>query len=156
MFIFWGTDWLHSFYNKSPIYKWGDDMSSRFLFCNLFLNYFSHTNKVIEGIYIYIYTHTHTYKHPIVSSLYNTWERGSAQVVLSHAQISEIPWSVAHQAPLFMKFFRQEYWNGFPFPSSGDLPDPGIEPMSPTSPILIGKFFTIVPTQCIVNLKHLD
>ena len=37
---------------------------------------------------------------------------------------------VAHQAPLSMQFFRQEYWNGLPFPSPGDLPDPGIEPGS--------------------------
>ena len=37
------------------------------------------------------------------------------------------PWIVAHQAPLSMGFSRQEYWSGLPFPSSGDLPDPGIE-----------------------------
>ena len=41
------------------------------------------------------------------------------------------PWAVAHQAPLFMKFSRQEYWSGLPFPSPGDLPDLGIEPGSP-------------------------
>ena len=40
-------------------------------------------------------------------------------------------WTVAHQAPLSMKFSRQEYWSGLPFPSSGDLPDPGIKPKSP-------------------------
>ena len=41
------------------------------------------------------------------------------------------PWTVAHQAPLSMGFLRQEYWSGLPFPSSGDLPNPGIEPISP-------------------------
>ena len=41
------------------------------------------------------------------------------------------PWTVAHQAPLSMEFFRQEYWGGLRFPSPGDLPDPGIEPRSP-------------------------
>ena len=41
-------------------------------------------------------------------------------------------WTVAHQAPLSMGFSRQEYWSGLPFPSPGDLPDPGIEPGSPT------------------------
>ena len=41
------------------------------------------------------------------------------------------PWTVAHQAPLSMGFPRQEHWSGFPFPSPGDLPDPGIEPVSP-------------------------
>ena len=38
---------------------------------------------------------------------------------------------IAHQAPLSMEFSRQEYWNGLPFPSPGDLPNPGIRPMSP-------------------------
>ena len=41
------------------------------------------------------------------------------------------PWTVACQAPLSMGFPRQEYWNGLPFPSPEDLPDPGIEPASP-------------------------
>ena len=41
------------------------------------------------------------------------------------------PWAVAGQAPLSMGFSRQEYWSGLPFPSPGDLPDPGIEPRSP-------------------------
>ena len=41
------------------------------------------------------------------------------------------PWTVAHQAPLYMKFSRQEYWSGLPFPPLGDLPDPGFEPTSP-------------------------
>ena len=41
-----------------------------------------------------------------------------------------------------MGFYRQEYWSGVPFPSLGDLPDPGIEPASLTSPALAGRFFT--------------
>ena len=41
------------------------------------------------------------------------------------------PWTVAHQAPLFIVFSRQEYWSGLPLPSPGDLPDPGIESRSP-------------------------
>ena len=41
------------------------------------------------------------------------------------------PWTVAYQAPPCMGFWRQEYWSGLPFPSPGDLPDPGIEPRSP-------------------------
>ena len=51
--------------------------------------------------------------------------------LLSCVQLSVIPSTVAHQAPLSMKFSRQEYWSGQPFPSPGDLPDPGIEPGSP-------------------------
>ena len=42
------------------------------------------------------------------------------------------PWTVACQAPLSMGFSRQEYWSGVPFPSSGELRNPGIEPRSPT------------------------
>ena len=41
------------------------------------------------------------------------------------------PWTVAYQAPSSMGFSRQEHWSGLPFPSPGDLPDPGIEPGSP-------------------------
>ena len=41
------------------------------------------------------------------------------------------PWTIAYQAPPSMGFSRQEYWSGLPFPSPGDLPDPGIEPRSP-------------------------
>ena len=40
-------------------------------------------------------------------------------------------WTIACQAPLYMGFSRQEYWSGLPFPSSGDRPNPGIEPKSP-------------------------
>ena len=40
-------------------------------------------------------------------------------------------WTVAYQAPPSMGFSRQEYWSGLPFPSPGDLPDPGIKPRSP-------------------------
>ena len=56
-----------------------------------------------------------------------------------------IPWTVAHQAPRSMGFPRQEYWSGLLFPSSGDLPNPGIECASPASAELAGRFFTIEP-----------
>ena len=49
----------------------------------------------------------------------------------SHVRLFATPCSVAHPAPLPMGFSRQEYWSGLPFPSPGDLPDPGIEPRSP-------------------------
>ena len=55
------------------------------------------------------------------------------------------PWTVARQAPLLMGFPRQEYWSGLPFPSPGDLPDPGIKPTSLGPPALAGGFFTIEP-----------
>ena len=50
---------------------------------------------------------------------------------LSHVRLFATPWTVARQAPLSMRFSRQECWSGLPFPSPGDLPDPGIEPGSP-------------------------
>ena len=50
---------------------------------------------------------------------------------LSRVRLFAIPWTVAYQAPPSMGFSRQEYWSGLPFPSPGDLPDPGIEPRSP-------------------------
>ena len=58
---------------------------------------------------------------------------------LSHVQLFATPWSAAHQAPLSMEFPRQEYWSGVPFPPPGDLPGPGIDPVSPA---LAGGFFT--------------
>ena len=57
---------------------------------------------------------------------------------------SATPWTVAPQAPLSMVFPRQEYWSGLPFPPPEDLPDPGIEPMSPA---LADRFFTTEPPE---------
>ena len=51
--------------------------------------------------------------------------------LLSYVQLFATPCTVACQAPLSMEFSRQESWSGSPFPSAGDLPDPGIEPGSP-------------------------
>ena len=49
----------------------------------------------------------------------------------SCVQLFATPWTVAYQTPPSMEFSRQEYWSGLPFPSPGDLPNPGIEPGSP-------------------------
>ena len=56
----------------------------------------------------------------------------------SCVQLFEIPWTVAHQAPLSMGFSRQEYWSGLLWPPPGYLPDPGIEPESPAWPLIKG------------------
>ena len=50
---------------------------------------------------------------------------------LSHVRLFPTPWTIAYQAPPSMGFSRQEYWTGLPFPSPGNLPNPGIEPGSP-------------------------
>ena len=60
------------------------------------------------------------------------------------------PRTVAHQAPPFMGFSRQEYWSGLPFPSPGDLPDPGIEPRSPT---LQADALTSAPPGKLLNIR---
>ena len=60
---------------------------------------------------------------------------------LSHIWLFATPWTVAYQAPLSMGFPRQEYWSELPFPSPGDLPEPGNETVSCTA----GGFFTAEP-----------
>ena len=57
-----------------------------------------------------------------------------------------IPWTVAHQAPLSMRFSRREYWSGLPCPPLVDLPDPEIELASLMSSALTGKYFTTSTT----------
>ena len=81
---------------------------------------------VIHSIFIYIYICT------------------CAQS-LSRVRLFAIPWTVACQAPPATEFFRQEYCSGLPFPTLGNLPDTGIEPMSLASPVLAGRFFTSAP-----------
>ena len=71
--------------------------------------------------------------------------------VLSCVWLCSTPWSVAHQAPLSMGFPRQKYWNRLPFPSPGDLPNPGIKP---ASPVLASGFFTTeLPGKPIICLN---
>ena len=57
--------------------------------------------------------------------------RHFGQGIQNRDRLFASPWTVAYQAPPSMGFPRQEYWSGVPFPSPGDLPDPGIEPRSP-------------------------
>ena len=64
----------------------------------------------------------------------------------SHVRLFTTPWAVLHQASLSMGLSRQENWSGLSFPHPGDLPDPGIEPMSIVSPALAGGFFTTSTT----------
>ena len=75
---------------------------------------------------------------------------------------SVAPWTVAHQAPLSLGFSRQKYWSELPFPSPGDLPDPGIELTSLKSPMLACRFFTTDTTweahtmyRCIIYVNVL-
>ena len=70
---------------------------------------------------------------------------------LSHVQLFATAWTVARQAPLSLGLSKQEYWNGFPYPPLGDLPDLGIEPVAPASPALQGEFFTIEPSDVEIH-----
>ena len=70
----------------------------------------------------------------LVKNLPAMWEKVKVKVKmksLSHVRLFATPWTVFHQAPPSTGFSRQEYWSGLPFPSPGNLPDPGIEPRSP-------------------------
>ena len=67
---------------------------------------------------------------------------------LSRVRFFETPWTVACQAPLSMGFSRQECWNGFPFPIPGDLPNRGIEALSPVPPTLTGGFLLLNKLRC--------
>ena len=64
----------------------------------------------------------------------------------SHIQLFLTLWTVAHQALLSMRFSRQEYWSGLSCPPSGDIPNPGMEPVSLTSPALADGFLTTSTT----------
>ena len=70
------------------------------------------------------------------------------------------PKTIARQAPLSMEFSRQEYWNGLPFPSPGNLPNPDIKPTSPAAPALEGGVFTTAPPKAVkwdpLNLKQCE
>ena len=66
------------------------------------------------------------------------------------------PGTVACQAPWSMGFSRQEYWCGLPCPPPGDLPNPVIEPESPVSPALAGRFFTTGATQVVDQHKNIS
>ena len=89
------------------------------------------------------HTHTHT-RHPCVHLRECLI---CLACVLSHVWLFANPWTVAHQAPLFMEFSRQEYCSELPFPPPGDIPDSGVKPQVLISPALTGGFFTIFITR---------
>ena len=67
---------------------------------------------------------------PWSSRMFYLWHHYGGGLVAKSCPTLVTPWTVACQASLSMGFSRQEYWSGLPFPSSGDLPNPGIEPGS--------------------------
>ena len=85
-------------------------------------------------------------EHDLAAKRLPQMKTAVAAHLLSHVQLCATPWTVAHQPPLSMGFSKREYWSGVPCPPLGDLPDPGIEPVSLTSPTLSGGFFTTSTT----------
>ena len=77
------------------------------------------------------------------------WRESESVRSLSHVWLLWSPWTVAHQAPLSMGFSRQEYWTGLSCPP----PDPGIEPVSPMTPELAGRFSTSSTTWMMLSDK---
>ena len=74
-------------------------------------------------------------QHPFMIKTLNKLGIDGMCCMLSHVRLFTTPWTVACQAPLSIGFPRQESWSRLPFPFPGDLPDPGIEPRSPVSPL---------------------
>ena len=73
----------------------------------------------------------------------------------SHVQLFVTLWTVACQNPLSMGFFRQEYWRGFPCPPPGDVPNPGIEPVSPVSLALQAESLPLSSREAHSQFIHL-
>ena len=103
----------------------------------------------IPCTWFHLHFHRHSLSsdlcHLLCQQLQSLSSRSSHAYVLScfsHVWLFVTPWTVAHQTPLSMGFFRQEYWSGLPFPPPGDLPEPEIEPAPLTSPALAGRLFT--------------
>ena len=69
----------------------------------------------------------------------------------NHVQLFVTPWTVACQVPLSIELSRQEYWSRLPFPTPGDLPEPGTKPTSLASLALTGRFFSTVPLGSLMD-----
>ena len=82
------------------------------------------------------------YSHTFYWNIYNYSRLCVCAQLLSHVRLFATLWTVGHQDLKSLKFSRQEYGSGLPFPTPGDLPDPGIKPPSPASPALASGFFT--------------
>ena len=106
----------------------------------------------LENIKDYTHAHRHTHKPVRIqlqdtkSTYKNTLTTNYHVSHLSCVWLFATQWTIVHQAPLSMKFSRQEYWSVLPCPPAGDLPHPGIEPVSFMSPALAGEFLTTSAT----------
>ena len=83
--------------------------------------------------------------HRQTDSLPLSYQQSMSPKLLCCVRLFVIPWTVTGQAPQSMRFFRQEYWSGLPCTPPEDLPDPGIEITSFTSPDLAGGSLPVAP-----------
>ena len=113
--LFNGWVILHCVYVPQLSYPFICWWTSGLFPCPGYYKYLKIENKKLNNIHI-----NRLYVHVCVLSHFN------------HVWLFATLWTIAHQAPQSMAFFRQEYWSGFSWSPSGYLPDPGIEPMSPT------------------------
>ena len=84
-----------------------------------------------SGIGYSVVSHEFKVNESMICTKYGIFKQKVKVKSLSHVRLFAIPWTVVYQASLSMGFSRQEYWSGLPFPSPGDLPDPGIKARSP-------------------------
>ena len=105
-----------------------------------------------KGIICFIYISRPLITHLGIIGIINSsamssseWLEVACVCAVSHVQHFAAQWTITHQDPLSMEFFRQDYWRGLPFPTPGDLPNPGIEHTHLASPALAGRFFTTAP-----------
>ena len=91
----------------------------------------NHSLSIGSLLFVYLFTRMKTSRGKEGKGEVKGEVREPKYSSLSCVQLFLTPWTTAHQAPLSMGFPRQEYWSGLPFPSLGDLPDPGIKPRSP-------------------------
>ena len=110
----------HSIYVQSMLKEINPEYSSEGLLLKLTLQYFGHLMQRANSL-------------EKILILRKTEGKNKVKVKsLSRVRLFVTLWTVAYQAPPSMGFSRQEYWSGLPFPSPGDLPNPGIKPRSPT------------------------
>ena len=110
------------------------------LHCRLILYQLSYQGSPCPHLHLFKHTCTHTRAHMTCRSYVHVLS------CFSHVQVFVILWTMALQAPLSMRIFRQEYWSGLPCPSLGNLFNPGMEFLSLAAPTLAGRFFATSST----------
>ena len=128
--LYFNKTLLHTHTQKFLIQNSSDKLTKRSTICELFGS--------LGSFQLLILNFEDVHKANIILSRHNLT---AVDISQGSEWVSEVPqscrlfatsWTVAYQAPLSMGFSRQEYWSGLPFPSPGDLPNPGIKPRSPT------------------------